>query len=325
MLEIITHPIFIWTLVGIILFSIFMLILSYIVASYFVYIKTLSRTSKDVWSRDIPSSIDEESTKMYDAGLKWAKENEQYKQDVHIINEGLNLYGEYYDFGKKTCVIVLSGRTECLKYGYYFAIPYSKRCNVLVLDPRAHGLSDGRFNTVGFEESKDIAKWVEYMHNTYNLESFIFHGICIGAAGGVLAITLRNCLPYVDAIVTEGMFPNFKESMKNNLIQKKKPVFIFYDMVNWWQKHYTGYTMDIGPIDYIDKLNVPLLMLHSKKDLSSKPDYAQKLFDKAASPIKELVWFDEGAHSKVRINNTEKYDKAINDFLDKVFVNKKCN
>ena len=25
-------------------------------------------------------------------------------------------------------------------------------------------------------------------------------------------------------------------------------------MVNWWQKHYTGYTMDIGPIDYIDKL-----------------------------------------------------------------------
>ncbi len=318
MIDIITHPIFLWIALSLVFSGLFMWLLTYIVASYQVYIKTLSRVSKESWSRDIPLSIDDESKKMYSSGLKWAEDNKEYKIDVHMVNEGLNLYGEYYDFGKKTCAVILSGRTECLKYGYYFAESYYKKCNILVLDPRAHGLSDGRFNTVGFEESKDIAKWVEYMHDTYNVESFILHGICIGAAGGILALTLRNCKPYVKGIVTEGMFANFGESMKNNLRVKKKPIFIFYSFINFWQKHYTGYSMNIGPINYIDKLNVPLLMLQSKEDLFSKVYYAEKLYELAGSQYKELVLFDKGAHSKVKINNTEKYNKVINDFLDKV-------
>lgn len=317
MLDIIKHPIFIWIVSVLIASGIIMLILTYIIASYLVYIKTLSRVSKDSWSRDIPSSLEPQSLEMYDIGLKWSSEHINYKKDVHIVSEGLNLYGEYYDFGKKTCAIILSGRTESLRYGYFFAAPYTDKCNILVLDPRGHGNSDGRFNTVGFEESKDITNWVKFMNKEFGLESFIFHGICIGAAGGVLSVILRDC-PYVKAIVTEGMFPRFYESMKNNLIVKKKPVFIFIDLIDFWMKHYTGHSMKFGPYDVIDKLDVPLLMLNSKKDLSSKPDFAQKLFDKAGSKIKEIVWFDEGKHSMIRINNMEKYDKAINEFLDKL-------
>lgn len=319
MLDIITHPIFIWTVIVLLTSGLFMMILTYIVASYLVYTKTLSRVSNDVWSRDIPSSLEPQSIEMYNIGLKWSNDNIEYKKDVHIVSEGLNLYGEYYDFGKKTCVVILSGRTECLKYGYFFAIPYAAKCNVLVLDPRAHGLSEGKYNTIGFEESKDITNWVKYIHNEYNIDSFIFHGICIGAAGGIFAITLRNC-PYVTAIITEGMFPRFYESMKNNLIEKKKPVFIFIDMIDFWMKHYTKHSMKFGPLDVIDKLDVPLLMLHSKKDLYSRPDFAGKLFDKAGSSIKELVWFDEGKHSMVRINNMDKYDLAINNFLNKLNI-----
>ena len=321
MKDIITHPIFLWIFFGLIVSGLIMWTLTYIIASYCVYKKTLSRVSKELWSRDIPSSLDEQSLKMYEIGRKWHEANVQYKTDVHIVSEGLNLYGEYYDFGKKTCVIILSGRTECLKYGYFFAIPYYNKCNVLVLDPRAHGNSDGVFNTIGFEESKDISNWVKYMHLEYNIESFIFHGICIGAAGGILSITLRKC-PYVKAIITEGMFPKFYESMKNNLIEKKKPVFIFIDLIDFWMKHFTGHSMKFGPLDVIDQLEIPLLMLHSKEDKYSKPDYAVKLFEKANSKIKKLEWFDHGAHSMIRINNMEQYDKAINEFLDIIIADK---
>ena len=319
MLDIITHPIFIWIVVILLASGLFMMILTYVIASYLVYTKTLSRVSKEVWSRDIPSSLEPQSVEMYNIGLKWSKDNIEYKKDVHIVSEGLNLYGEYYDFGKKTCVVILSGRTECLKYGYFFAIPYAAKCNVLVLDPRAHGLSDGKYNTIGFEESKDITNWVKYIHNEYNIDSFIFHGICIGAAGGILSIILRKC-PYVKAIITEGMFPRFYESMKNNLIEKKKPVFIFIDMIDFWMKHYTGHSMKFGPLDVIDQLDVPLLMLHSKEDKFSKPDFAVKLYEKAGSKIKHLEWFDHGAHSMIRINNMDHYDKVINEFLDKLLI-----
>ena len=317
MKDFITHPVVIFIFFFLLGSGLFMWILTYIVASYQAYHQTLSRRTADTWGRDLPSDLPEESKKMYEIGLKWSEENKDFKHDVHIQNEGLNLYGEYYDFGKTTTVVVLSGRTESLKYGYFFAVPYYKRCNVLVLDPRAHGLSDGKYNTIGFEESKDLKKWVEYIHDEYKIDSFIFHGICIGAAGGIYSITLRKC-PYVKAIITEGMFTRFYESMKNNLIEKKRPVFIFIDLLDYWMKKRTKHSMKFGPIDVIDKLDVPLLMLQSKKDIYSLPENAEKLYNKAGSKVKELVLFDKGKHSMVRINNMEKYDNSINNFLDKL-------
>ena len=310
------HPVFLWIVGGLAASGLFMWALTYVVASYFIYTKTLRRSSKEQWSRDIPSDLTEESSKMYQAGLAWGEENKAYKKDVHIVRDGLNLYGEYYDFGCKRCVIVLSGRTECLKYGYYFAIPYAKNgCNVLVLDPRAHGLSDGEFNTVGFEESKDILAWVRFMHEEHGVNNIVFHGICIGAAGGMYALTDENCPDYIEGIVTEGMFANFGESMKNHLREKKKPVFILFDLVDAWKKHYTGHSMRFGPINVIDKLKKPLCMLHSQEDLYSRPEYAQKLYDLAGSENKRLVWFEKGKHSMLRITDTEKYDGAIAEFL----------
>lgn len=319
MLDFITHPIFIWSLIIFVVPGILMWIASYFVASYCIYNSTLRRRSKEQWSREMPSNLPPESIQMYLAGLEWNKTNIDRKIDVHIVNDGLNLYGEYYDFGYDRCVMILSGRTESLKYGYYFAIPYSKNgCNVLVFDPRAHGLSDGEFNTVGFEESKDTIAWVKFLRDEMGIKEIIFHGICIGAAAGMIALTSGECPDIVSGIVTEGMFPNFGESMKNHLIERKKPVFLIYDLVNARMKHYTGHTMDKGPIDVIDRLSVPLLMLHSKEDLYSTPEYAKKLYDLAGTTNKELVWFEHGRHSMLRITDTSLYDSSIESFIAKL-------
>ena len=315
-LKVVTHPAFYWPILSLIVVGLIVWIASYFIAAHQVYIKTLKRNSKEQWGRDYPSELEERSVKMYQTGISWAEQNAEFKKDVHIVNNGLNLYGEYYDFGTDKCVMILSGRTEALKYGYYFAIPYhSAGYNVLVVDPRGHGLSDGEYNTVGFEESKDAIAWVNMLKEKFGVKSVIFHGICIGAAGGMLAITSKDCPDIVSGIVTEGMFPNFSESMKNNLKERRKPVFIMLDLINAQMKKHTGHSMKIGPIDYIDALEKPLLMLHSREDKFSKPDMAQKLFDKTKTTEKEIVWFDHGDHSMLRITDTERYDNAIKDFL----------
>ena len=318
MINIITHPIFLWSLFVFIISGIGMWIASYFVASHCVYNATLRRRSKEQWSREMPNDLPEDSKRMYQQGLAWSTENSDKKKDVHIINsDGLNLYGEYYDFGNNKCVMILSGRTESLRYGYFFAIPYAQNeYNVLVFDPRAHGMSDGEFNTVGFEESKDILCWVNFLQDNFGIRSIVFHGICIGAAAGIFALTSDACPDCVEGIITEGMFPNFAESMKNHLIERKKPVFILYDMINAKMKKHTGHSMNYGPIDVISKLDKPLLMLHSKEDLYSTPQYAQKLYDLARTEKKSLVWFEHGRHSMLRITDTERYDSAISEFLN---------
>ncbi|MBE6674803.1 MAG: alpha/beta hydrolase [Ruminococcaceae bacterium] len=319
MKDILTHPAFIWSVTGLIISLLILWIVSFFVASYFVYVCTLKRRKKDQWGRELPSEMEPTLIKMYNTGLAWGEENKAHKTDVHIVNKGLNLYGEYYDFGSERCAVILSGRTESLRYGYFFAIPYAKNgCNILVLDPRAHGLSDGEYNTVGFEESTDIIEWVKMLKERFGIVSVVFHGICIGAAGGVLALTSGNCPDIVDGIVTEGMFPNFGESVKNHMKERKKAIFPTYKLVDMWMKKYTSHSMEIGPIDFIDKLSVPLLMLHSKEDLYSTPEYAQKLYDKAGTSQKKLVWFDHGRHSMLRITDTERYDSSISEFLSQL-------
>lgn len=317
-------PHFVWWILGALLASgVIFWIVSYIVAARQVYKNTLRRNSKEQWSREIPSDLAPDSLEMYAKGQAWADANKDFCTDVHITHDGLNLYGEFYNFGGTRCAMILSGRTECLKYGYYFAIPYATAgFNILVVDPRGHGKSDGEFNTVGFEESKDAIAWVRHIHDAFGQRSFVFHGICIGAAGGILALTAEDCPDYVDAIVTEGMFPNFGESMKNHLIERKKPVRGLYWLINRQMRLHTGHSMSVGPIDFIDKLKKPLLMLHSKEDLYSTPFYAQKLFDMAGTADKTLVWFDHGRHSMLRITDTLRYDGAITDFLAKTFATK---
>ena len=318
MAELITNPVF-WIVTGIVSFLVWgisTIVLIWLVSSYSVYVSTLRKKDENSWTREIPPDVDPQQIPMHDIGRVWSEENIEKKTDVHIVNDGLNLYGEYYDFGKKRCAVILSGRTESLKYGYYFAIPYSKNdCNILVIDPRAHGLSEGKFNTAGYEESKDLIAWLKYTKETFGVESFILHGICIGSAGGMFALNSPDCPDCVEAIVTEGMFPNFGESILNHLIEYKAPTIGMITLIDMWMKHYTGHSLKFGPIDIIADIKTPLLMLHSKEDLYSTPEYAQKLYDLSGSTHKKLVWFDHGKHSYIRINNTEKYDAAIPDFL----------
>ena len=315
-------PTFVWWILGLVVVpGILLWIVSYFVAAHCVYISTLCRTKPEKWGRELPADLSPQSLAMFEAGAAWAKEHEECCREVHIVNEGLNLYGEFYNFGYDRTVMVLSGRTDSLRYGYFFAIPYAKNgFNILVFDPRAHGKSDGKFNTVGFEEHKDTLAWARFLHDEHGQRSIVFHSLCIGAAGGIYALTSDDCPDYIDGIIAEGMFPNFAESMKNHLIENKKPVELMYRLINARMKHYTGHSMDFGPIDVIHKLKKPLLMLHSREDLYSTPEYAERLFALAGAEHKRLVWFEHGAHSMIRINNMESYDAAITAFLTEHFT-----
>ncbi len=303
------------TTIGFLVLSLAFYLFTVVYASNRVYILTLKRKDKTMWGRTV-SERNERMLKMDAEGQRWQKAHDAYRQDVHIVHDELNLYGEYYDLGFNKAVIILSGRTESLRYGYYFSAPYSQSgFNVLVIDSRAHGLSDGEYNTVGFEESRDALAWVRFLHETYHLETILFHGICIGAAAGMLAITSPECPNCVKGMVTEGMFANFAESMKNHLIERKKLLFPIMPCIDFWSRKYTGHSMKYGPIDVISQMDKPLLMLQSLEDKYSSPDKARLMYDMCPSHNKRLVLFEKGNHSMLRLTDTTRYDDSIKSFL----------
>lgn len=309
----------IWSvLIGVVVGAVAFYFLNVIVASYVIFRQTLKRTSKEKWGRAVSSNTPE-ALEMDRIGMLWQAAHEAYRKDVHIVNEGLNLYGEYYDMGYQKAAIILSGRTESLRYGYYFAKPYAESgYNILVIDSRGHGFSDGQYNTLGFDEHRDDLAWCRYLHTEFGVDHIVLHGICIGAAGGMYTVTSPDCPDYVKALVTEGMFIYFGESMRNHLVERKKLLYPIRQCIDFWFRKNTGHTMMRGPIHVIHKLEKPILMLQSKEDQYSKVENAEKLFQACGSKEKELVLFETGGHSLVRINHTEKYDNAIKAFLNRL-------
>ncbi|MBQ7045688.1 MAG: alpha/beta hydrolase [Clostridia bacterium] len=284
-----------------------------------VYFTQLVRTDKEKWGRVCSAPENQEQQAMWDAGIVWADKHQDKKQDVHIENDGFNLYGEYYDFHKDRCVIILPGRCESLVYSYFFAPPYEQAgFNVLVVDTRCHGKSDGKYNTIGVKESGDVLAWAEYMNTSFNQKEIYFHGICIGTASAIFALSDKGCPYYVKGLVTEGCFVSFRETFKRHMMADKRPLFPVLDLVMLHINHHTKtnvYTQKpIRAIKQIKK-DARVLFLYGEKDIFSIPKKSQQLFNACAAADKKLVWFKKGGHSHLRINNTDSYDNAIIDFF----------
>ena len=297
---------------------IFMLCYTYPIAKK-VYSEQLVRTSPEKWGRTCSFPNDAEQVQMWNDGVAWMEANKDRITELQIENDGLKLFGQYFDFGKDRCVIILPGRCESLVYSYYFAPPYEKAgFNVLVVDTRCHGNSDGKYNTIGVKESADVLKWAELAHDRFQNKEIYFHGICIGTSSGLFALEAGRCPDYLRGLVTEGCYVSFRETFKRHMIALNRPLFPVLQFVMWLIYRHTGTNVYIQkPIRAIRKIkpDCRVLFLYGENDIFSIPQKSRELFDACISEDKKLVWFEKGGHSHLRINNTQQYDQAIIDFF----------
>ncbi len=295
--------------------------LSYFIIAFIVYRITLVRTNPNKWARECSLNDDAEQVSMYKQGEEWLSPYLDKKFNVDIVNEGFHLYGEYVDFGCDKAVIIIAGRTEGCKYSYFFAEPYRKAgYNVLVIDNRSHGLSEGKYNSLGLKEYSDIIAWGRFLHDVKNNKKVVLHGICIGSATALYALISDKCPDYIVGMVADGMYTDFSETTKNHMIEQKRQVYPCLNIIMWYFKIFTKEdAIKNGPIKVIDKLKKPILFIYSKEDIYSVPEKGQLLYDTCQSK-KKLVWFDKGGHSRVRINNTQKYDATVVEYLKETFA-----
>lgn len=298
-------------------------ILPIFLMSYVIYRVLLVRTSQDKWEIECERILDDESRKMIEIGNAWEQENAACRKEVSVTSEGLHLFGEYFDFGFDRAVIIIPGRMEAHTYSYFFAEPYkAAHCNVLVIDNRAHGKSEGRRSTLGYREQNDILAWSELLHREYGVRHIALHGICIGAATAVYAMTNPKCPAYLDCLISEGMYTSFYHSFVNHMKLDKRPVFPFALATMFWIALFSkGNPIGDGPANRLNRLEQPALFLHSRVDQFSLADVSEAMYNTCKGEH-EVKWFDVGKHSRIKINNRERYDSEILRFVEAVYCGK---
>lgn len=296
-----------------------LLILSTLVISWVIYSALLRRTRKDKWARQPSMPEDEQYVQLYAQALSWRDQYLSCKRDVSIVNDGLRLYGEYFDFGSDKAVIIIPGRMEACYYSCHYTEPYRKAgWNVLTIDGRAHGFSEGKTNSLGYKEYRDILAWAEMLHDKENVGKISLHGVCIGASTAVFAAVDPSCQDYVEGIVVDGLYQRFYDSFYNHMTMFYRPVFpillVTMLFIKWFS---SADVVHDGPLYRMNRMNKHILFLHSKEDVFSTPDKVQELFDMCPSMKKEMVWFEHGGHSRIRITEPIAYDRAIMNYLSK--------
>lgn len=290
------------------------------IVSYIVYSKTLVRVDGKTWGRQISEPGNEELETMWKDGCKWASKNKEYKKDLTITSDNLKLVAEYYDFGNKKTVIILPGRRECLMYSYYYANPYKDvGVNVLVVDQRAHGLSEGKYSTCGIREAIDVNKWAELLNKEYGQEEIILHGVCVGTACSINVLKRDDAPSYFKGVILDSTPITYKEIYGNHMLELGHKLGFTYRLIWWWFKKKTGQNIDeSAPLDNIDKIKVPTCLMFARLDKYCLPEKSEWLIKKCNPSYKEVSWFEQAGHSKIRLSEPDRYDQIIKSFINKI-------
>lgn len=92
--------------------------------------------------------------------------------------DGTELHGYLYDEGSDVTAIYLprfhgTGLDDFLMGPWLNA---ETGCNILMLDPRAHGESGGDYFSYGWKESEDLACWLDWADETLGEQTFLLCG-----------------------------------------------------------------------------------------------------------------------------------------------------
>lgn len=254
---------------------------------------------------------------MFNQGMAWREEHLKNKHDVEVTSEGIRLVGEYFDFGFKKAIILMPGRTETCYYACYYAETFKKAgYNVLTIDPRAHGLSEGKILTLGKLEGLDLLQWSKLLHDSYKIETIVLYGLCGGGTASLVALTNPTCPSYIKGFISDGMFYSFFNVYRRHIIDEKHPVYpVIWEVLGLIKKRNGVDPYKITPKNIIEDNKVPSLFLTGTLDKFSITPEAYKLYELCGSKNKQIFEINNARHSHLRYDNLEQYEKCVIPFL----------
>lgn len=233
----------------------------------------------------------------------------------------LNLFARYYDNCSEKTILLFHGYRSVAARDFSVAVKmYSDLgFNVLLVDQRSHGRSDGKLITFGVKESYDVISWINYLNNNYGEKQLALGGMSMGATTVLLSCG-RNLPQNVKCVVADCGFTSPCEIIK--LVAKRNfkvsPDF-FLPVLNLCCLFFGNFSIyRDSTLKAVEKSQIPILLIHGKDDGFVPCEMSERLYNSAKDKA-EIVLVDGADHGMAFLFNTEKVYTHLKNFLDKNF------
>jgi uncharacterized protein len=211
------------------------------------------------------------------------------------------------------CHGVWTGRRECLPLALRFR---EAGYNVLCFDFRAHGMSGGRFTSVGHHETNDVLGAVEYLLQRPEVDPRRIGviGFSMGAAASIQAAARSR---HIAAVVADSAYASFLDAARYSFrLVARVPHFPLASIAMHWAKWIVHVDASrLRPVDAIGQISPrPVLITHGTLDEIVPVRHAQILFQAAEEP-KELWLVADAHHVGARDADPDGYFMRIERFL----------
>lgn len=247
----------------------------------------------------------------------WLTEN---SNDTYIKSEdGLNLHGyELKHLDSDIWTIIVHGYDgQGIDMGDYAQSFYNKGYNVLVVDLRGAGLSDGEYIGMGWHDRLDIVSWIDYLVEKDEKCQIILFGVSMGASTVMMATGEKlhqNVKLAIEDCGYSSVWSEFEYQLKKIFNLDSFP---FLNVASITTKIRAGYFLeDASSLKQLQKSNTPTLFIHGDKD-EFVPTYMVNENYEIATCEKELLVVEGAEHARSSKVAPDLYWNTIDEFIRK--------
>ena len=235
----------------------------------------------------------------------------EYEEVTFKSSDGVKLSGWFIPNNKtKVTIIVMHGYPADKANLLGIAKFLTKEFNVFLFDFRSFGKSEGSFTTAGYLEKNDLIGAINYLKKEKNITKIGLFGFSLGGA-----VALMTNHKNVRAIVTESAYAKLSHIVEHMY----RIFFIFKYPLAYLTKLYglifLGLNPDnVSPVDNINSIKVPILLIHAEKDSQIPVSEAHLLYN--ANKMSELWIIENADHGMTHSINPKKYEEKVVGFFE---------
>lgn len=245
-------------------------------------------------------------------------------QEVSITShDGLKLTGRYYH-------VCDGAPLEILCHGYkgnairdfagIWQLAKTAGHNVLLINQRCHGGSEGRTITFGILERRDVMGWIRYANNRFGSVPIVLSGVSMGAAT-VLMVSGMELPENIKGVIADCPYDSPASIIKKVLNQDMGlPVGAVYPLILLGGILYGRFHLNAdSPVEAVQRAQVPILLIHGDDDRFVP--HAMSCNIHAAAPERiEFHTIPGAGHALNYVTDPEGYTEIVNRFYRKIFT-----